>query len=226
MYCDQWATCCVCDQRAPSVALPGQAQTHYHCSPEALPPSAYTVLRAPAPPGLPGALMPGPGGTTSSDNYDQALLDQYDVTLYPEFQDYFASGCAKAKKDASSLKSLLLSPRGIDRIVREDGSPGLQLRVCKACQQALKREHKKPPTFAIANKFLIGQLPDHLRPRKLHVTDDPGTTQLEFDLIRPIYLGSGWILVVHPGRKVCVCVLYNNKNTFPSAQRFACMLDP
>ena len=21
MYCDQWATCCVCDQRAPSVAL-------------------------------------------------------------------------------------------------------------------------------------------------------------------------------------------------------------
>ena len=61
--------------------------------------------------------------------------------------------------------------------------------------------HKTPPTFAIANKFLIGQLPDHLRPRKLDVTDDPGTTQLEFDLIRPIYLGSGWILVVHPGRK-------------------------
>jgi hypothetical protein len=22
MYCDQWATCCVCDQRAPSMALP------------------------------------------------------------------------------------------------------------------------------------------------------------------------------------------------------------
>ncbi len=82
--------------------------------------------------------------------------------------------------------------------MREDGCPGLQLRVCKACQQALKREHKKPPTFAIANKFLIGQLPDHLRPRKLDVTDGPGTTQLEFDLIRPIY---GWILVVHPGRK-------------------------
>jgi hypothetical protein len=33
------------------------------------------------------------------------------------------------------------------------------------------------------------------------VTDDPGTTLLEFDLIRPIYLGSGWILVAHPGRK-------------------------
>ena len=200
MYCDQWATCCVCDQRAPSMALPGQAQTLRFFSPEALPSSAYTVLRAPAPSGLPG-VSPGPGGTTSVDTFDQALLDQYNVTLCPDIQDYFASGSAQTTKDAECLKLLLLSPRGIERTVREDGTSGLQLRVCVACQQALKRQHKKPPTFAIANKFLIGQLPDHLRPRKLDVTDDPGTTQLEFDLIRPIYLGSGWILVVHPGRK-------------------------
>ena len=85
MYCDQWATCCVCDQRAPSMALPGQAQTHRFFSPEALPSSAYTVLRAPAPSGLPG-VSPGPGGTISSDTYDQALLDQYNVTLCPDFQ--------------------------------------------------------------------------------------------------------------------------------------------
>ena len=155
MYCDQWATCCVCDQRAPSLALPGQAQTHRFFSPEALPPSAYTVLRAPAPSGLPG-VSPGPGGATSVDTYDQALLDQYNVTLCPDIQDYFASGSAQATKDAECLKLLLLSPRGIERTVREDGSAGLQLRVCVACQQALKRQHKKPPTFAIANKFFMG----------------------------------------------------------------------
>jgi len=145
--------------------------------------------------------MPGPGGNTPADNYDQALLDQYDVTLFPDFQEYFTSGSLQATKDAECLKRLLLSPRGIERTVRADGSAGLQLRVCATCQQALKRQHKKPPTFAIANKFLIGQLPEYLRPRKLDMPDDSGTTQLEFDLIRPIYLGSGWILVVHPGRK-------------------------
>ena len=44
MYCDQWATCCVCDQRAPSVALPGEAHTHRFFSPEALPLAGVAFL--------------------------------------------------------------------------------------------------------------------------------------------------------------------------------------
>ena len=160
------------------------------------------MLRAPTPSGVPGTSVPGPEGSYSStDDYDQALLDQYNVTLSPAFKDYFASASNDVSKDAKDLSSLLLSPRGIAKSVRQDGSPGLELCVCRACFESLKRQHKKPPTFAIANKFLIGELPSHLKPRQLDVPEDAGSTQLEFDLIRPIYLGNGWILVVQPGRK-------------------------
>jgi hypothetical protein len=141
-FCDQWATCCVCNQRAPSMALPGQR----HIAPTLLKlcPCPRTRSSAPAPSGLPGASIPGLGGTTPADNYDQALLDQYDVSLFPDFQEYFASGSLQAKKDAECLKRLLLSPRGVERTVRKDGSAGLQLHVCAKCQQALKRQDKKP----------------------------------------------------------------------------------
>ena len=180
---------CVRPTRSKHGAARASANTSPY-SPETLPPSVYTVLRAPAPSGLPGASMPGPGGTTPADNYDQALLDQYDVTLFPDLQEYFASGSLQAKKDAECLKRLLLSPRGIERTVRADGSAGLQLRVCATCQQGLKRQHKKPPTFVIANKFLIGQ------PRSLSICNPASSTcptilaqlswnSTSFDLIRP-----------------------------------------
>jgi hypothetical protein len=99
------------DQRAPSTALPGQAQTHRLFSPEALPSSAYTVLRAPVPSGLPG-VSPGPGGTTSSDNSDQALWDQYNVTLCPDIQEYVASGKRASNKRRLVPQAIaLVSPR-------------------------------------------------------------------------------------------------------------------
>jgi len=45
MFCDEWATCCVCDERAPTKALPGQSRTHYSCLPNTLPGSACTICR-------------------------------------------------------------------------------------------------------------------------------------------------------------------------------------
>ena len=71
MFCDEWATCCVCDERAPTKALPGQSRTHYSCLPNTLPGSAYTMLRAPTPSGVPGTSVPGPEGSYSfTDDYE------------------------------------------------------------------------------------------------------------------------------------------------------------
>ncbi len=53
----------------------------------------------------------------------------------------------------------------------------------------------------MANHFLIGQLPKGLRPRKLEDSEDKATSEIEFDLIRPVHLGAGWILALKPGRK-------------------------
>ena len=112
MYHDEWKTCAVCDERAPSVSLPGRPDTHRLCTPHALPPSAYTTLRVPTPSGALGASAPSPGRLSSfshaEEKYDQDLLDQYNVTLHEE---YFASPSTNVLKDKRLLERLLLSPR-------------------------------------------------------------------------------------------------------------------
>ncbi len=105
----------------------------------------------------------------------------------------------------------MLSPRGVSRRDEhnevtdavDDGR--LCLNVCHSCHSAIpevKEDHSqtrrkflhgnyKPPKFAIANGFAIGQLPEHLRPMRYDVPADreaPGSSMAEIDLVKPMYI--------------------------------------
>ncbi len=105
----------------------------------------------------------------------------------------------------------MLSPRGVSRRdehneVTDAGDDGrLCLNVCHSCHSAIpevKNDHSqtrrkflhgnyKPPKFAIANGFAIGQLPEHLRPMRYDVPADreaPGSSMAEIDLVKPMYI--------------------------------------
>ena len=159
---DNWKTCAVCDEEKPSIPLPGQGTPFHMLLPSELPPRANTVLQPEA-----------------NHTYSDELLGQYNV-----------ANMFSRPADQAILKPLLLSPRGL--VAMEPGSPEvMRLSVCESCHDSLRTATKPfPPRLAIANGFVIGQLPELLRPQKLEDPNDQGTSILEFDLIRPIYMGG------------------------------------
>ena len=159
---DHWKTCAVCDEEKPSIALPGQGTLFHMLLPSELPPRANTVLQPEA-----------------NHTYSDELLGQYNV-----------ANMFSRPADQAILKPLLLSPRGVEEM--EPGSiEPLRICLCDSCYTSLiSGKELKPPKLAIANGFVIGQLPEHLRPQRLEDPNDQGSSILEFDLIRPIYMGG------------------------------------
>jgi hypothetical protein len=82
-------------------------------------------------------------GEASSD-IPPSLLKQYEAPLL-----------------IPSLENVLVSPRGIECYLDEDGYPGTWVSVCKECSTCIRR--RKLPKFAIANGFFMGALPDYLK---------------------------------------------------------------
>jgi hypothetical protein len=130
MYHDQWLTCVVCDERTPSVSLPGERTTHHFVAPAALP--NKHVLEVPP------------------DHVDNLLIDQYNISLKSD--DYAFDFTDQDAKALACLASLALSPRGV--VKKPSGEPAaagpdggssysapgcLERCVCTLCFTSLKK---------------------------------------------------------------------------------------
>ena len=184
---DHWLTCVFCDEISPSLHL-NLRHVHQIFGLEDMPTQAWALLKPPD---------------------DRPL--HHDLLVQYQVGGQFAQSHPLLSQQA---KALLLSPRGVitaleyDRIRRFElpnllsGPSGgsrncahAQLLVsCSKCWFSLRnKKFQKPPKFAIANGFYIGQLPRPLRQMSHH--SDTGSSLTELDLVRPVHLrdGTSWL---------------------------------
>jgi hypothetical protein len=173
---DPWKTCCCCDVRSPSIALPGQDKLHHHLRANRVPLKAWTVLR------------PRPTAGIAPD-----LLSQYNLTINADVKEYLPADFF------GQFAQVLLSPRGVDTSAGE-----AQLVFCTSCIDSLRSNCKGAPIYAIANNFCIGRLPEDLRLRPGDCTADAnvsGISEAEWDLCRTVFLQPGRVKALYQNKQ-------------------------